>query len=81
MRMMINLPQDQVDALDALVDLGMSPTRTALIQQIISAFLSDLKNQRPKQNPSFMESALGALAGVFLFALGAAALKELFGGD
>lgn len=79
--MMINLPQEQVDALDALVRLGMSPTRTALIQQIISAFISDVKNQRPTQNPSFMESALGALAGVFLFALGAAALKELFGGE
>jgi metal-responsive CopG/Arc/MetJ family transcriptional regulator len=79
--MMINLPKDQVDALDALVKLGMSPTRTALIQQIISAFLSDVRNQRPKQNPNFMESALGALAGVFLFALGAAALDEIFGGE
>jgi metal-responsive CopG/Arc/MetJ family transcriptional regulator len=81
MRMMINLPKEQVDALEALVNLGMSPTRTALIQQIISAFISDIKNQRPKQNPSFMESALGALAGVFLFALGAAALQEIFGGE
>jgi hypothetical protein len=81
LRMMINLPQNQVDTLDALVERGLSSTRTALIQQIISAFLSDIKNRRPETHPSIMESALGALAGAFLFALGAAVLKELFGGD
>lgn len=81
MRLMINLPQGQVDALDALVKRGMSPTRTAVIQQIISAFLSDIKNRRPETNPSIMESALGALAGAFLFALGAAVFEDLFGGE
>ncbi|MDF1539402.1 MAG: hypothetical protein P1Q69_10930 [Candidatus Thorarchaeota archaeon] len=78
---MINLPQNQVDVLDALVDRGMSPTRNALIQQILSAFMMDLKNQQPKQNPNFLESALGALAGAFLFGLGVAILSDIFGGE
>lgn len=78
---MINLPNDQVEVLDALVEKGMSPTRNALVQQIISAFLMDLKSQKPKENPNFLQSALGALAGVFLFGLGVTVLSDIFSGE
>ena len=80
-RVMISLPEEQVDALDALVNLGMASSRAALIQQIVGAFILDIRQERPKQNPSFLQSALGALAAAFLVAIGVAALKEIFGGD
>lgn len=80
-RFLVTLPDDQVDILESLVHQGASPSRNALIQQIISAFIADLRNQRPKENPNFLESALGALAGVFLFGLGVVALKEILGGE
>ena len=80
-RLLVTLPDDQVDILERLVHQGASPSRNALIQQIIAAFIADLRNQRPKQNPNFLESALGALAGVFLFGLGVVALKEILGGE
>ena len=80
-RVMISLPEDQYDALDALVNLGMASTRAGLIQQIVGAFILDIRQERPKKNPDFLQSALGALAGAFLVAIGIAALQEIFGGN
>ena len=80
-RFLVTLPKYQVDVLEQLVRQGASPSRNALIQQIISAFISDLRDKRPQQNPDMLQSALGALVGGFLFGLGLAAIAELFGGD
>ena len=67
--------------LNELVNRGASPSRNALIQQIIAAFLSDLRDNRPKENPNILQSAFGALVGGFLFGLGIAAIAEIFGED
>ena len=79
MRFLVAIPDNQVSILDQLVHQGASPSRNALIQQIITAFIADLRSKRPEQNPKFLQSALGALAGVFLFGLGVAVLNEIFG--
>ena len=81
MRLLATLPDDQVAILDELVRRGESPSRNALIQRIIAAFISDLRNKRPNKNPKLLESAFGALVGGFLFGLGIAAFAEIFGGD
>ncbi len=81
MRFLITLPDQNVAVLDALVEQGMASSRNALIQRIISSFISDLREKRPEQNPDFLKSALGALVGGFLFGLGVAVLAEIFGGD
>ena len=81
MRFLVTLPDNQVAVLDELVQRGVSPSRNALVQQIIAAFISDLREKRPQQNPELLQSALGALVGGFLFGLGIAALAELFGGE
>ena len=81
MRFLVAIPDEQVHVLDELVRLGSSPSRNALIQQIIGAFISDLRDKRPEKNPDLLQSALGALVGGFLFGLGIAALAELFGGE
>ncbi|MHA2210290.1 MAG: hypothetical protein ACXACG_14065 [Candidatus Thorarchaeota archaeon] len=80
-RFIITIPDEQDEILKSLVSQGVSPSRNALIQQIIAAFIADLRTKRPKENPKFLESALGALAGAFLFGLGIVALKEIFGGE
>lgn len=79
MRFLVAIPDNQVSILDQLVRKGGSPSRNALIQQIIAAFIADLRSRRPEQNPDFLQSALGALAGIFLFGLGIAVLNEIFG--
>ena len=81
MKFLVSLPDEQVVVLDSLVQQGVSSSRNALVQQVISAFVSDLRNRRPDQNPRFLQSALGALAGALLFALGVAAISEIFGGE
>ena len=81
MRFLVSLPDDQIEILDGLVRQGTSPSRNALIQQIIGAFISDLRARRPNENPNFLKSALGALAGALLFAIGIAALNEILGGE
>ncbi len=81
MRLILSIPDNQVAVLDKMVRQGASPSRNALIQQVITAFLSDLRERRPQQNPSMLHSALGALVGGFLFGLGVAALAKIFEGD
>lgn len=81
MRFLVSLPDDHTKALDEIVRQGASSSRNALIQQIVAAFISDLRNQRPQQNPNLLQSAFGALVGGFLFGLGLAAVAEIFSGD
>lgn len=80
-RIIVTLPDEEVEILDTMVDKGMAPSRNALINRVIHAFLTDLRERRPRENPDFLQSALGALAGAFLFGLGIAMLKEIFGGE
>ena len=80
-RFLIALPDKDVAVLEALVSQEMAASRNALIQRIVSSFISDLRDRRPEQNPDYLKSALGALAGVFLFGLGIAVLNDIFGGD
>ena len=81
MRFLVSLPNEQVRILDELVNQGYSPSRNALVQRIVAAFIADLRDKRPQKKPELLESAFGALVGGFLFALGVAAFQELFGGE
>lgn len=80
-RIIVTLPDEEVEILDALANQGMAPSRNALIQQIIHAFITDMRERRPRTNPEYLQSALGALVGAFLFGVGVAVLAEIFGGE
>ncbi len=72
---MLTLRKDYMNALDELIAQGGASSRSELIERIISAFLSDLRQKRQQ------EGALGALVGFFLVLLGAAAIASLFGDE
>jgi len=80
-RILVSLPQHQIDILDELARQGAFSSRNALIQQIVAAFISDLRDKRTNENPAMLQSALGALVGGILFGLGLAVVAKLFGGD
>jgi metal-responsive CopG/Arc/MetJ family transcriptional regulator len=80
-RFLVTLSDKEIDILDALVEQGKARSRNALVQQIISAFLSDLRAKRPQDNPEMLQSALGSLVGAFLFGIGVAILNDIFGGE
>lgn len=80
-RIIVTLPDEEVEILNALADQGLAHSRNALIQQIIHAFITDIREHRPRDNPRYMQSALGALVGAFLFGVGIAVLAEIFGGE
>ncbi len=77
----MTLPDEEAEILDALADQGMASSRNALVQQIIHAFIADIREKRARENPQYMQSALGSLVGAFLFGVGVAVLAEIFGGE
>jgi len=72
-RVILNLRSDQADKLDKLVQLGVAPSRNALVENIIGGFLSDLKDQRQTK-----DSALGNLIGFILLLIGIGLIASLF---
>jgi metal-responsive CopG/Arc/MetJ family transcriptional regulator len=73
-RIIITLPEENVQALDGLVQHGIAPSRNALIEKIIAGFLSDVKERRQAKN-----SALGNLVGFILLLLGLGVIASIFG--
>lgn len=73
-RVLLTLRKDYMDALDQLIAQGGASSRSDMVERIIGAFLSDLKQKRQQQG------ALGALVGFFLLMLGAAAVASIFAG-
>lgn len=74
-RVLLTLREDYVNALDQLIAQGGASSRSDMVERIIGAFLSDLRQKRQQ------EGALGALVGFFLLMLGAAAIASIFQGD
>ena len=73
-RIIITLPEENVQVLDGLVQHGIAPSRNALIEKIIAGFLSDVKEKRQAKN-----SALGNLVGFILLLLGLGVIASIFG--
>lgn len=73
-RIIITLPEENVQALDGLVRHGIAPSRNALVEKIIAGFLSDVKEKRQAKN-----SALGNLVGFILLMLGIGVIASIFG--
>jgi hypothetical protein len=80
-RVILTLPKERVDALDALVAKGAASSRNELIDKILAGFLKDLEKGGRGEKVSSPESALGALITFFLIILGAAAIAEILGGE
>lgn len=80
-RVILTLPKERVDALDALVAKGAASSRNELIDKILAGFLKDLEKSGRGEKVSSPESALGALITFFLIILGAAAIAEILGGE
>lgn len=74
-RVLLTLRKDYMHALDQLIAQGGASSRSDLVERIIGAFLSDLRQKRQQQG------ALGTLVGFFLLLLGAAAIASIFGGE
>jgi hypothetical protein len=79
-RVILTLPQDRVNALDALVAKGAAASRNELVDKILAGFVKDLEKGGKGERVNSPESALGALITFFLIVLGAAAIAEIFGG-
>ncbi len=75
-RIIVTLREDYVEALDAMVEKGVSPSRNALIQRIVAGFLSDVQGERKSQ-----DSALGALAGFALLMVGVGVVASILGDE
>ena len=75
-KIMISIRKDYLREIDALVDKGAAPNRSALIQKVISSFLRDLKAKKTNQN-----TALGGFAGFLIALLGAAVIADILGGE
>ena len=73
-RIIVTLRDDYVEALDAMTQSGVAPSRNALIQRIVAGFLSDVKEERATQN-----SALGALAAFALLMVGLGVIASILG--
>lgn len=74
-KILVTLRKEHVDALDALVNRGAAPSRSALVDKIVGGFLSDLRAKRQAN------TALGNLIGFLLLLLGLAAIAEILGGE
>ena len=73
-RIIVTLREDYVQALDAMVDSGVAPSRNALIQRIVAGFITDVKERRQNK-----DSALGNLVGFVLLMVGIGLLASIFG--
>jgi hypothetical protein len=80
-RVILTLPKERVDALDALVARGAAASRNELVDKILAGFIKDLEKGGKGEKVSSPESALGALITFFLIILGAAAIAEILGGE
>ncbi|MFW9887477.1 MAG: hypothetical protein ACFFER_04805 [Candidatus Thorarchaeota archaeon] len=79
---MITLPENHVKVLDGLVRRGAAPSRSALLQQIVGAFVADTNKMRTTPSvytePQTIENAFEALIAYFIHTLGKAVIDALF---
>lgn len=83
-KVLVTLPENHLQVIDGLVARGAAPTRSALLQQIIGAFVAEANKMRqtPKvyNEPQTIDNAVDALIAYFLYSLGKAAIDGLFEG-
>lgn len=83
-KVLVTLPEEHLRVIDGLVAQRAAPTRSALLQQIIGAFVAQANKMRmvPQvySQPQRIENALEALIAYFLYSLGKAAIDSLFEG-
>ena len=83
-KVLVTLPKEQIDVIDGLVNQGAAQSRSALLQQIIGAFVAETNKMRkvPQiyNEPQTIENAFEALISYFLYSLGKAAIDALFEG-
>jgi metal-responsive CopG/Arc/MetJ family transcriptional regulator len=83
-KVLVTLPEEHVRVIDGLVRNGAAPTRSALIQQIIGAFVAETNNMHKTpqvyNQPQTIENAFEALIAYFLRSLGKAVIDSLFEG-
>ena len=78
-QVMLTMRADHVEALDALVNVGVASNRSELVDKIVGGFIADLKKgQQPNQQNQ--QSALGNLIAFLLIVVGIAAIAEALGG-
>jgi len=81
-KVLITLPEDHLQVIDGLVAKGAAPTRSALLQQIVGAFIAEANKMRQTptvySEPQTIENAFEALIAYFLYSLGKAAIDALF---
>lgn len=81
-KVMVTVLEDQLRIIDGLVHWGVAPTRSALFQQIMNAFVS--QTRRMIGTGAMSEPASGALEGLityFLYSLEESVIADLFGVD
>jgi len=88
-KVLVTVPQEQLRVIDGLVAQGIAPTRSALVQQIVGAFVTEASRRSRLMPQSSTQSvpqsqtignAVEALIAYFLYSLGRAAIDELFRG-
>ncbi len=83
-KVLVTLPKSQVDVIDGLVRQRAAPSRSALLQQIIGAFVAETNKMRkvPQvySQPQTIDNAFEALISYFLYSLGKVAIDALFEG-
>lgn len=80
-RVILTLPKERVDALDALVAKGAASSRNELVDKILAGFLKDLERGGKGEKATSPESALGSLITFFVIVLGAAAIIKILSGE
>ena len=78
-QIMLTLSEDNVEALNALVKVGVARDRSELVDKIVGGFIADLrKGQQPQQQNQ--QSALGNFIAFLLIVVGIAAIVKALGG-
>ncbi len=78
-QVMLTMRSDHVNALDALVQVGVAANRSELVDKIVGGFIADLQKQQ-QPNPQNQQSALGNFIAFLLIVVGIAAIVDALSG-
>ena len=81
-KVMVTVPEDQLRIIDGLILQGVAPTRSALFQQIMNAFVSETRRMiGTGVMPQAVSGALEGLIAYLLYSLEKSVIADLFGVD
>lgn len=79
-KVMVTIPEEQLRIIDGLVLKGAVPTRSALFQQIMNAFVSETRKMIGNiEQPQSVNGALEGLIMYLLCSLDESVITDLFG--